>query len=305
MLPVELCENLTMDAEAAVEDLCGRAPELSRIVAAFAALAKERNALKIDLAGMPVPDLDEEAFGAGEPFLGRIDWSIFYGEFLRSARRLLPVLGKVFSPVACSASGLLAALEERSELPEMLIKASLTGDFGALGPLAEKAALPAKVLSFLAAELLKPFLRALEERTGGLADNALWCKGRCPVCGGGPDYGVLKEKGDPSEFLVSKSGRLWLHCPLCGHFWRFVRLVCPACGENDHEQLDVLTVRGRERDRIHSCRSCGRYLPVIDLVESGLRLHPDLAPLGFIPLDILAWQEGYAPISLAPWNQLG
>jgi FdhE protein len=304
MFPVEFAENLTMDSGAAAEEMCGAAPELSPIIRAFAMLVQKRTETEMDLPGLPVPDLNEEAFGAGEPFIASIDPSLFYSGFAASARRLLPVLGNLFAPIQSQAAGLLSALVAMPGLTAPLIQASLTGDLNGFGAIAAKTVLPVGALSFLAGEVLKPCLRAFEQRVGLLADDALWCRDRCPVCGGGPDYGLLKEKRDPSEFLLSKSGRLWLHCPLCGHLWRFVRLVCPACGENRHEKLDILTATGRERERIHACRTCNRYLPVIDLVDSPRKLHPDLAPLVFIPLDILAGKAGFAPIAPAPWNQL-
>lgn len=293
MFPVELTENLMMDIDAAAEEMCARAPELSRIVRAFALLAREREELEIDFPRMPVPEFDEEAFGAGEPLVSGIDLSAFHAGFIRSAQRLLPVIGKVFPPMEHYASALREALDTAPQLPEMAVNAFFADGPDAFECLARETAVPIGALSFLVVEILKPCLRKIEERTGRLAEDSLWFKGQCPVCGGGPDYGLLKEKRDTSDFLLSRSGRLWLHCPMCGHFWRFVRLVCPACGESDHDRLDVVTARGRDRERIHGCRSCNRYLPVIDLVGSRRKLHPDLAHLGFIPLDILAGKAGF------------
>lgn len=59
----------------------------------------------------------------------------------------------------------------------------------------------------------------------------------------------------------------------------------------------MLTAEGWERERVHACRSCRRYLLVIDLVGSREKLHPDLTPISLIPLDLMARERGYAPLA--------
>ncbi len=301
MFPVELIDNLTTDAETAAREMSARAPETGQMPQSFALLARRRDEIAMALA-VPAAVFDEKSFEAGEPLLAGIAPSLLNGGFVQSAQSILPLLAEIFSPLQPHAAALLSVIEAMPGRTATIIEAACTGN---IDPLAAEFHIPVGTLYFLCLECLKPVFRAFRKTMGGLADDALWCRGRCPVCGGGPDYGLLKERHDPSEFIVSKSGRLWLHCCLCGHLWRFVRLVCPACGENGHDRLNILTVRGRERDRIHACRGCGQYLPVMDLVESSKKLHPDLAPLGLISLDILAAKEGYRPIVSAPWNQPG
>jgi len=295
--------NLTADIDTAVVDICARAPQMREIVEAFAMLARERLRIGIDTEDWPgVKDFDAEAFAAGEPLLAGREFSGLLRGFIDAAEKLLPVIGRAFPHIALYASGLRSALAARPDLGLQILEAALTDDEQSLQPAAQAAGIPIGTFSFLVFEVLKSCLRLAVERLAHLADDNLWCKGRCPVCGAGPDFGLLKEKRDPSEFLVSKSGRLWLHCSLCGHVWRFVRLVCPSCGETDHEQLDVFTAVGRERERIHACRACLRYLLVIDLVDSREKLNPELTPLMLIPLDLLAREKGYLPLAKTPWG---
>ncbi len=305
MIPNAVAKNLTVDIETAIADVCARVPGMRDIVKAFAALARERQSLRIDTSDWPgIKVFDAAAFGAGEPLLAGREMSGLHGCLVDAAQKLLPVIERLFPHIGAYVKGLCSALATQPKLSAQILEAALAADLRALQSTADQIGIPVGILSFLVVEVVKPCLRQAAEHVGHLADDDLWCKGYCPVCGAGPDFGLLKEKRDPSEFLISKAGRLWLHCSLCGHVWRFVRLVCPYCGQKDHEQLEVLTVEGREHERIHGCHSCHRYVLVIDLVERQEKFHPELAPLGLIPLDVLAQGKGYAPLARTPWNGL-
>lgn len=302
MTPALLSENLTTDIEACLADLIERLPMMTDVVRAFGTLAQKRQ----DMALPPCTleeRLDAEAFSRGVPLLGERDLSGLEGCLPRAAQELLSTLGNVFPPVAPAAAALEEVLGTRPGLSLLCLKAVLGEDREALGSVAAQVAIPPETLLFLLLEVLKPCLRKACDVLGPLADDDLWSRGRCPVCGSSPDLGFLKEKKEPSEYLISRAGRLWLHCALCGHIWRFVRLVCPGCGQEDHERLDILTVAGQEKERLHLCRACNRYLPVFDLVESGRKLHPDLAPLALVPLDMLAQEQGFEPLAHTPWNR--
>ena len=116
---------------------------------------------------------------------------------------------------------------------------------------------------------------------------------------------MLKEKRENSEFLLAKSGHLFLHCSLCGHTWGFSRQICPACGETGHERRDLYLPEGRERERIHTCSACGRYLLVLNQVECDTPIDLDLAPVTLLHLDIVAQGKGYLPLAMTPWNNFG
>lgn len=296
-------EHLTMDIDTGVAEACARVPEMRNIVEAFAALARECEDLRIGNAGWPGAIVfDDAAFCLGEPLLAGRELSGLHPCFLDAAWKLLPTIERSFPQIAASAAAFRFALSVYPNLLAQVLEAALAEDPRALEAPADEIGIPVGALSFLVLEVLKPCLRHAADGMAHLADNDLWCRGYCPVCGAGPDFGLLKEDGDPSEFLTSKAGRLWLHCSICGHLWRFVRLVCPSCGERDAEQLEVLTARGWEHERIHACRTCHRYVIVIDLVGRTERLHPELTPIGLIPLNVLARERGYMPFARTPWN---
>jgi FdhE protein len=303
LIPDTAEQNLTHDIDTAVEEVCERVPGMREIVEAFAEVARVRETLSANNVRWPdAATFDASAFGAGRPLLDGFAPLEFRRSFGVAARGLLPVIKKVFPHIAPGVVRLRKALRKPGVAVPQILEAALGESPGGLDALAESMETSPGALAFLVRELLKPGFMAAAEHLGPLADDDLWCKGYCPVCGSGPDFGMLKEKPEKSEYLVSKSGRLHLHCALCGHVWRFVRLVCPSCGEEDHEELDVFTAEGREHERIHACRSCNRYLLVIDMVGSREKFHPELAPLGLVPLDLLARERGYEPVTPTPWN---
>jgi FdhE protein len=304
MIPDIFADNLTTDIDAALEDVCHRLPALEGAAKAFAELISERQSLDLDgTAWLDFEAFDGPAFGRGVPLLANQDLSGLQDSFLGAAERLLPVLERVFPNIGPDAFSLGAALVRQPGLTAACLELVLTGDMRGLQELSEETGASTAASTFLVLEIVKPCLRQAAKKLAHLADDKLWYKGYCPVCGGGPDLGFLKERRDPSEFIISKAGQLWFHCPLCGHIWRFVRLVCPSCGQTDHERLKVFTADGREKERIHACSDCRRYVPVIDLVEREEKLHPDLAALGVVHLDILAQEKGYAPLVQTPWNR--
>ncbi len=280
-------------------------PGVDAIAAAFAALARLRREVASALPE-PAPGLayDPERFAAGRPLLADRRPADFEAAFGQAALLLLPRLGDIFPALAREAAMLGQALAQGPRLAGLLAGLLWDGAAKETADLAMDLGLSPAALAFLGREVLATVLRREAAALAPLADDALWKKPCCPICGALADMGLLQEKSEASEFLVAKAGRLSLHCSLCGHLWHFPRLVCPSCGESDHEKLDLLIPAGRDRERIHACATCGRYLIVRNRVESELDLDPDAAPAGLVHLDAAAQAKGYAPLCPAPWNQL-
>ena len=150
-----------------------------------------------------------------------------------------------------------------------------------------------------------PCIAAQRPALLALAPANLWRNSHCPVCGSDPDLAVLENHPDPSEFLVSKSGELWHHCPVCAHRWRFVRMVCPGCGNQEHERITRFSLPDSPHEHIYACEDCQQYLPCLDTVENSAAVDFDLAALGLVHLDAVAQSRGYTPLSPAPWTALG
>lgn len=278
---------------------------LAEVIDRFTALATLRREVAAKLPDDAVGvAYDPDRFAAGSPLLAEVGPAALAPSFLSAAALLFPELADIFPAVARPAHALAQALAMMPRLAEPVVAALAGGSEEDIAALAQEIDISPGALVFLAREALAAVLRAKARTLSPLADDALWQKPGCPVCGGPPDCGMLKEQREPSEFLVAKSGRLFLHCSLCGHQWRFPRLKCVACGEGEQEQLDVLYPAGRDRERIHACRSCGHYLIVLNRVETLAETDLDMAPAALIHLDAAAQARGYAPVCDTPWNHL-
>ena len=280
--------------------------EALSIAAPFAALATLRREVAADLPqGLFDVAYDPDRFAAGETLLGTTEPVALVPGFLAAAQTLLPGIGDIFPALARESAILAQGLAQSPRLAGPLVAGFFSDQPADFEGLAEELGLSAQTLFFLTQETIATVLRSEAPRLAALADDALWRKNHCPVCGSAPDLGLLKEQAEPSEFLIAKAGRLMLHCSLCGHLWRFPRLVCPSCGEGEHDKLDLFVPEGRERERIHACSTCRRYLVVTNRVDVDAAFDADAAPAALAHLDAAARERGYEPICPRPWNQTG
>jgi FdhE protein len=145
-------------------------------------------------------------------------------------------------------------------------------------PLAEKARLLTRD-PFFDRVLLQPYA---ERRANGLAPQG--AAARCPVCNEWPQASALRGEGD--------GGKRWLVCSLCCGEWEFRRVLCPACGEEDKDQLPVFLNDSFEHARVEACDRCRSYIKSIDLTKDGLAV-PVVDDLATVSLDLWAQEAGY------------
>lgn len=98
---------------------------------------------------------------------------------------------------------------------------------------------------------------------------------------------VLRPEGD--------GGKRMLLCSLCHSEWEFRRVLCPSCGEENHEKLPRYTASGIPAVRVEACDSCGKYLKSVDLTLDGLAV-PEADEVATAPLDLWADQHGYRKV---------
>ncbi len=293
--------------DAILNNLASRHEPFREIINRFGLLlcrqAELRSELPLaDVSGMTV---DEAGFLDGSPLVGGMDAEMFAPAFKVAALRIWPVMGVLFTALAESLAGLGCKLEEDRDWTSLCLRAVAHGDAEALDRAAAQAAVAPDFLLMALRAAYGPCIAAQKQTLLPLAPAELWRKPHCPVCGSDPDLSTLENHPEPSDFLVSKSGELWHHCPVCAHRWRFMRMTCPGCGNQDHERLTRLSLPDSPREHIYACEDCGRYLPCLDLLENAEATDFDLAPLGLVHLDAVAQSRGYAPLSPAPWTGLG
>ena len=149
--------------------------------------------------------------------------------------------------------------------------------------LSKKLGVKEDVLLFLARNSVKPIFEAYAKELGNYVDQERWWKGYCPICGSEPFMAEFKEEG--ARFLV---------CSSCSYEWRFNRLKCPFCENEEHEKLRYFYTEKEGRAyRTDVCEKCKRYIKTIDTNELGEDVIPLLEDIGTLHLDILAQKEGY------------
>jgi formate dehydrogenase maturation protein FdhE len=110
---------------------------------------------------------------------------------------------------------------------------------------------------------------------------------RCPRCAALPVAAVLREEGH--------SAKRSLLCALCLQEWECLRMVCPACGEQEFDKLAVYTAEQFTHVRIDACDRCHHYIKTIDLSKDGLAV-PCVDDIASVSLDLWARERGYTRI---------
>jgi len=121
-----------------------------------------------------------------------------------------------------------------------------------------------------------------------------WEKGYCPICGSFPSIALIDEEG----------GKRFLHCSLCGHDWRFTRVLCPYC-ENDAKQgMDYFYIEDKTQESAFVCEKCLKYLVTLFRAGNLFARDMDISAMSLIHLDMIMQDKGYEPMALSAWNIL-
>jgi FdhE protein len=113
-------------------------------------------------------------------------------------------------------------------------------------------------------------------------DEAAWGRPACPTCGQLPVMAQLVTEG--------AARRRDLVCGCCPTRWRFARLGCPYCGNEDPARLDVIE-QGPSGMRLDVCEACKGYVKTYVGAGHEVLLLADWTTL---VLDTLAVERGYS-----------
>ena len=142
-----------------------------------------------------------------------------------------------------------------------------------------------ELLLFVALHIARPFFETVAAKLKDRVMDELWIKNCCPVCGSEAQIAKLEKE----------VGKKILSCLLCGSEWRFMRVKCPFCNNENHKSLKFLEVEGSPY-RIDICEQCKRYIKTLDEREGGddeVAAIPSVADLATMYLDVVAEKEGY------------
>ena len=138
---------------------------------------------------------------------------------------------------------------------------------------------------FLSLAFLQPYAESVRSHAPMLPEG--YTLALCPFCNRKPGLGVLRQQGD--------GGLRSLLCGFCLTEWKFRRIICPGCGEENHAKLPVYTAEAFPHIRVECCDSCQTYIKSVDFTKNGLAdtLVDELAS---VPLDLWAQEKGYAKL---------
>lgn len=137
---------------------------------------------------------------------------------------------------------------------------------------------------FVVRVLVQPYAEQLARRASAAPCST---EPTCPFCNQHPVAAILRPEGE--------GGKRSLLCSLCFKEWEFRRLLCPRCGEEDHQKLPVYTAEPFPHIRIEACDTCHTYIKSIDLTRNGLAV-PEVDEIASLPLDLWAAGNHYSKL---------
>jgi len=109
----------------------------------------------------------------------------------------------------------------------------------------------------------------------------------CPFCGRKPVCGILRPEGD--------GARRSLLCSFCSTEWDYRRLICPACEQEEIDNLPVYTAEEFAYIRIEACDLCKAFIKTVDLTKDG-RAIPVVDEIASLPLTLWAESNAYRKV---------
>lgn len=284
--------------EATLTRELGANPALKPLAAAFGPLLSFRAARRQGAPGWQgaAPAVDPEAFSAGRPLLSE--------GFQRPDADLAAAVSDLVCLLRASLPGLAGELEA---LEQALAQGTLTPEAiwgAAFGSAAAVAGIAPELLSFVAAEAVRPFLERQAEDLAALIGGLPWQGNVCPVCGGAPHMSVLRKPEGGEAFITAHGGKRYLRCSCCATEWAHKRVSCSSCGCEDPDELVVLRDPERPFERADCCTRCKGFLLCLDSAELVSVPHPDAAALVMAPLEARALARKYRPQAGHIWSGL-
>jgi FdhE protein len=132
-------------------------------------------------------------------------------------------------------------------------------------------------------ESIRPALEKVVARYGDVVRKAKWAEGYCPICSREPKIGEIRDKNESR----------YLFCNQCGFEWKYLRVKCPFCGNEEQQSLAYFTIDGDERYSVDVCNECKRYIKIVDFREAKQKADLDVEDIATLHLDMLANDEGY------------
>lgn len=267
-----------------IDALIVERPSHEEILKFFKEVMIEQYKIKPNVKTVPIK-IDEEkrgAFTKGFSLMGRKDLNLDTASAARLFDRLCKVLSRR-KEVSGEANRIDLAFRNKDINLVELFEHAGTDDGEYISAISKKLKVREDLLSFLAGNSVKPIFEAYASELRGYVDQGTWWRGHCPICGSMPFIAEFREEGE--RFLV---------CSLCAFEWRFTRLKCPFCENEDHQGLRYFYAEKEKKTvRVDVCEKCRKYIKTVDTRGLGEEIIPLVEDIGTFYLDVLAQKEGY------------
>jgi FdhE protein len=291
----EASRTIRADAARLGREIASLAPLLD----AFAPLLAEQAAIQADAPGWSgePPAFAQEVFCQGRPLLADSGFQDVTSGIPGAAARLLPIMARSFPGLGQDIDALARVLAaDPGRTATGLMETASGGRAGPVFGAAPDAA------AFVGRELARPFVRRQAETLSPLIADLPWRFTTCPTCGGHPDFSWFKKVRDDAQYITGHGGPRFLRCADCATWWRYKRISCPGCGNEEPSRLSFLHSPERPYERIDLCEECRSYVPCLDTTDMIRVPHPDVAALALLHLEMLARDKGYHPLAALPWS---
>ncbi|NLZ27640.1 MAG: formate dehydrogenase accessory protein FdhE [Firmicutes bacterium] len=177
-----------------------------------------------------------------------------------------------------------AAFAEKEDLVGRLV-AEVVKDSSVKDSKKDLAEVSEGFLLFLVWSAFSHVLEPLKEKVSVLLEEDPWLRGYCPVCGQLPAMAhlVKTEKGRERDLV----------CGCCRMHWRYKRMGCPYCGNEDQGTLEIIGLDEEPDLRIDICKECEGYLKTY--IGEGRELVA-LTDWSTLHLDLVAKKQGFKRI---------
>ena len=98
----------------------------------------------------------------------------------------------------------------------------------------------------------------MREQNSDKFDDADWHASSCPFCG---------YYSDISKIIEARYNVRILHCGFCENEWKYPRLNCAICENNDQDTLGFFTYDDDNVYRIDFCDVCKGFIKTIRIPE--------------------------------------
>jgi len=228
----------------------------------------------------------------GRPLLIQSDFPFDREQVLSLFSEFADLLEASVGPAAKAAKFLRKEIKDKRLDMDEALRGHLDGDEKFFAGYGEKTPDAPKTLHFLVQAALTPSLEVVAGKLKGHDPKMIWEHGTCPLCGGLPLIGRLKEK----------EGFRHLTCSFCHTEYRAKRIACPFCGEKRHEKLPFFESEDEPGYRVDTCETCKTYIKTVDFRALDKISIPLLDDLDSLALDFLAQAEGFKRPTASGWG---